>query len=652
MEQGIRIRTVILIWLLLSGVKVMYAQSCLPEGITFTTQSQIDSFQINYPGCAEILGDVKISGNDITSLGGLNVLISLGENFWIENNDSLINLTGLENLSYINGNLYVFGNDALLSLSGLDGLSTLEGHLFIGLDYYSGNQLLYNLAGLENLSYIGGRLSFCDNPALNNITALEGIKTINYDLEIRSNASLTSLSGLNNIKTIGGKLNIIDNPSLTNMVGLDSLSNIGDKLVIDYNDGILNLTGLDNLNYIGGHLHINHNHSLVSLTGLEGLNEINGNLTIGWLGGNSSLINIEGLENLTSIDGRLWIQNNSVLNSLSGLNNIDEGSITDLYIFDNDSLSECEVQSICNYLVSPNGSVNIFGNAHGCESPSEVADACGILLQCFPYGNYYFTSQSQIDSFQINYPNCTDLLGYVQIFGDDITSLYGLNEVSSIGKGFYIQDNPVLTSLAGLEGLDSIGDYLILYENNVLTDLRSLENLQLIGGQLRIWYNDALGSLDGLDNIEASSIEGLKIEYNPLLSECEVLSICNYLNNPNGNTFIDGNTVGCNSVEEVLDSCNANAVFVEEPYLISGFSVFPNPFTTSTTIEYELKEISNIQFTIYNVIGEVVYMTDDRMMPQGKHAFTWTADCLPEGLYYAVLRSEEGVAVVKMVKQR
>ena len=80
-------------------------------------------------------------------------------------------------------------------------------------------------------------------------------------------------------------------------------------------------------------------------------------------------------------------------------------------------------------------------------------------------------------------------------------------------------------------------------------------------------------------------------------------------------------------------------------------AVFPNPFTTSTTIEYELKEISNIQFTIYNVIGEVVYNAEDHIMPQGIHTVTWSPSHLPEGLYYAVLRSEEGVSVVKMVKQ-
>jgi hypothetical protein len=36
---------------------ITFSQGCLPEGITFTTQAQIDSFQIDYPGCTEIEGD-------------------------------------------------------------------------------------------------------------------------------------------------------------------------------------------------------------------------------------------------------------------------------------------------------------------------------------------------------------------------------------------------------------------------------------------------------------------------------------------------------------------------------------------------------------------------------------------------------------------
>ena len=79
--------------------------------------------------------------------------------------------------------------------------------------------------------------------------------------------------------------------------------------------------------------------------------------------------------------------------------------------------------------------------------------------------------------------------------------------------------------------------------------------------------------------------------------------------------------------------------------------LYPNPFTTSTTIEYELKEPSLVQVSIYNAIGEVVYQIEDRLMPQGIHTVTWSPGPLPPGLYYAVLRSAEGVSVVKMVKQ-
>jgi len=69
-----------------------FSQPCLPEGITFTTQAQIDSFQINYPNCTEIEGDVEINGDDITNLNGLNVLTSIGGYLFIGDNDALISL--------------------------------------------------------------------------------------------------------------------------------------------------------------------------------------------------------------------------------------------------------------------------------------------------------------------------------------------------------------------------------------------------------------------------------------------------------------------------------------------------------------------------------------------------------------------------------
>jgi hypothetical protein len=73
---------------------IVYTQPCLPEGITFSTQEQIDNFQTNYLGCTEIEGYVAIHGNDITSLNGLNVVISIGGILHVQDNYVLTSLSG------------------------------------------------------------------------------------------------------------------------------------------------------------------------------------------------------------------------------------------------------------------------------------------------------------------------------------------------------------------------------------------------------------------------------------------------------------------------------------------------------------------------------------------------------------------------------
>ncbi|MCK4568893.1 MAG: T9SS type A sorting domain-containing protein [Bacteroidales bacterium] len=91
--------------------------------------------------------------------------------------------------------------------------------------------------------------------------------------------------------------------------------------------------------------------------------------------------------------------------------------------------------------------------------------------------------------------------------------------------------------------------------------------------------------------------------------------------------------------------------YLNETYSPLPLNTYPNPFTTTTTIEYELTEPSRVQLSIYNAIGETIYVTEESLLPQGKHTFTWSPERLPQGMYYGVLRSEEGVSVVKMVKQ-
>ncbi len=58
------------IWLILLFAGA--AQSCLPQGITFSTQNQIDSFPINYPNCTVIEGEVTIG-----TYGGSSIITNV-----------------------------------------------------------------------------------------------------------------------------------------------------------------------------------------------------------------------------------------------------------------------------------------------------------------------------------------------------------------------------------------------------------------------------------------------------------------------------------------------------------------------------------------------------------------------------------------------
>jgi len=160
-----------MLFLLLMGLVIkLSAQPCLPNGITFTTQSQIDSFAINYPGCNEIEGSVYIDGGYITNLNGLSVLNSIGESliigpeyFEYGQNVSLTSIEGLSNISSIGGSVFIRNNPVLESLNGLEGLTKIEGSLIIG-GYSDGIPLLSDISALSNIDTVYGSLTVTGCP--------------------------------------------------------------------------------------------------------------------------------------------------------------------------------------------------------------------------------------------------------------------------------------------------------------------------------------------------------------------------------------------------------------------------------------------------------------------------------------------------------
>ena len=232
---------IILSFALLISQGIVQSQSfnsCLPEGITFYSQIEIDNFQVNYPGCTEVAGDVIIRGDDIINLNGLSIVTSIGGNLTIgggsawsgSGNPLLTSLTGLANLTSIGDSIYI-GYNSLNNLTGLEGLINIPGDLMI--EYNS----LTSLNGLENLNTIAGALFLIDNSSLTSLNGLESIESIG-GLVVSNNSSLVNLPGLENLNTIAGGLYLIGNDSLTSLNGMDSLTFIGENLDILFNSSL------------------------------------------------------------------------------------------------------------------------------------------------------------------------------------------------------------------------------------------------------------------------------------------------------------------------------------------------------------------------------------------------------------------------------
>ena len=90
----------------------------------------------------------------------------------------------------------------------------------------------------------------------------------------------------------------------------------------------------------------------------------------------------------------------------------------------------------------------------------------------------------------------------------------------------------------------------------------------------------------------------------------------------------------------------------ELPESISLKPNYPNPFTTSTRIPFELNEPAEVTLTVWNMIGQkVATLMDDERWEAGLHdgpEVNWEAGNLPSGMYIARLEADGQVFTRKM----
>ncbi len=328
-----------------------------------------------------------------------------------------------------------------------------------------------------------------------------------------------------------------------------------------------------------------------------------GNLFIGTGGlnnGPTDIVSISGLSFLKAIVGHVYITGTS-LQGLNGLHNIGfiGGSI---YIKYND----------------------ILENLSGFPNIEEIQE--GITVS----GNKKLINLSGME-------NVTTIKGSLSIVdNDDLLNLNGLDNLAFVESWIRIEGNELLSNLNGLEALENIQKAINIKDNFNLVNLEGLLHLEKVK-QISITSNNNMISLKGIG--EAVVIEEKIYVYsNDQLSNCSEAWLCNYLLN-DGEAIINGNELGCNNIEQVVEECLISIVDNPIDY---GIKVYPNPFDSYIIIENPLN-LRFAQVKIHNSYGELLSVTFDSQI-------TFNTSHFPKGIYFIEILIDGSSYFKKLIK--
>ena len=125
----------------------------------------------------------------------------------------------------------------------------------------------------------------------------------------------------------------------------------------------------------------------------------------------------------------------------------------------------------------------------------------------------------------------------------------------------------------------------------------------------------------------------------PLVTQDEVFPI--ELLVYDGNSWSDPDTVFI-TVHELMDSGE------EQQNLETALNAsYPNPFNSSTTISFSLKDNSHVEIVIYNVKGERVSTIMNENRDSGIHTFRWDGKDLSAGIYFVKLKVDDKVSDIQ-----
>jgi len=81
----------------------------------------------------------------------------------------------------------------------------------------------------------------------------------------------------------------------------------------------------------------------------------------------------------------------------------------------------------------------------------------------------------------------------------------------------------------------------------------------------------------------------------------------------------------------------------------NDFKSHPNPFNNQFQVNFEIKESSNVEFTLYNSLGELVDILFSAYLEKGIHKFQYSNNRLSSGVYFAIMKTSKDIISKKII---
>jgi hypothetical protein len=419
-----------------------------------------------------------------------------------------------------------------------------------------------------------------DNFIIENADCLAMSSSLSGSISIRINNSnpdqIISLDGFENITEILGGLYIIDETIAGALpVSIEGLQNIYfvDSLVIECRVALTDLTGLEGLVLIGSLIDISLMENSLSMAPIS---NISGAYNI-VLRGNSNISFVEVLPNLSG-----QISSFSLLST--------DGGIAEFAGFN--SLNSCVNFVVGSYYTS-DITIGYFDAFHNVEYIGSMDMSATINFYFMGFENLFtvdFFRVNIVISDEVNFNSLTTITQEINLYGNYSGGIVFdvLNHVDyvqlEIGSGsIYF---PALQSSLSISFLLCGGSGPVAFEFQAL---ETVNDLQISGCQ----FTDLnfLSSLYSVNNV-------LVIAQNPLLTSCSINAVCDRLALNTIDVSIYSNNIGCESIEEVANSCGAATV---------GGKVYID-YNCSGTLDAEDQLMDNVLLT--NSDGLPITSTD------------------------------------------